>query len=77
VPDEKLDLRGIRHTWAMIYGLESWGDYFTSRQLLSLTTYIALVKKAALKESTDGFTSAAQTILGFTAVRFSEGDCVK
>ena len=24
VPDEKLDLRGIRHTWGMIYGMEVW-----------------------------------------------------
>jgi len=42
VPDEKLDLRGIRHTWAMIYGMERWGDYFTPRQALALTTYIRL-----------------------------------
>ena len=26
VPDEKLDVRGIRHTWAMIYGMDTWGD---------------------------------------------------
>lgn len=46
IPDEKLDIRGIRHTWAMIYGLERWGDLFTPRQLLSLTTLISLLKKA-------------------------------
>ncbi len=38
VPDEELDIRGIRHTWAMIYGLDYWGDYFTSRQALALST---------------------------------------
>ncbi|MFZ4778145.1 MAG: DUF1156 domain-containing protein [Terrimicrobiaceae bacterium] len=39
VPDEPIDVRGIRHTWAMIYGLASWGDLFSSRQLLALTTF--------------------------------------
>ena len=47
VPDERLDIRGIRHTWGMIYGMESWGDFFTSRQLLTLTTILRLVQDAA------------------------------
>ena len=49
VPDEKLDLRGIRHTWAMIYGLDNWGACFTPRQALSLTTLVKLTKSARKK----------------------------
>jgi putative DNA methylase len=46
VPDEPLDVRGIRHTWAMIYGLERWGDLFTPRQSLFLSTLARLIRKA-------------------------------
>lgn len=42
IPDEKLDIRGIRHTWAMIYGIEQWGDFFTPRQALALATLLRL-----------------------------------
>ena len=41
VPDEKLDVRGIRHTWAMIYGLERWGDLFMPRQALVLSSLVS------------------------------------
>lgn len=72
VPDEKLDLRGIRHTWAMLYGLERWGDYFTPRQLLALTTFIGLVKRIAQQESADGISAAVQTILGLAISRWTD-----
>jgi adenine-specific DNA methylase len=49
VPDEKLDLRGIRHTWAMIYGLERWGDLFMPRQALMLTTLFKLLDEVERK----------------------------
>lgn len=71
-PDEQLDLRGIRHTWAMIYGLQCWGDYFTPRQLLSLTTYVSLAKRAAQQESVDEMSAAVQTILGLAISRWSD-----
>lgn len=64
VPDEKLDIRGIRHTWAMIYGLETWGDYFTSRQALTLTTLARLVRAIKPDSSKDeGFIRALRTCL--------------
>jgi putative DNA methylase len=72
VPDEELDLRGIRHTWAMIYGLEIWGDFFTPRQLLSLTTFVSLARKAAQRASADGMSAAVQTILGLAISRWSD-----
>ena len=44
MPDEKLDTRGIRHTWAMIYGLDSWNSFFTPRQAISLLKLVDLLK---------------------------------
>ncbi len=49
VPDELLDVRGIRHTWAMIYGLERWGYYFNNRQALIIINLINIIKKTEEK----------------------------
>ena len=53
LPDEKLDIRGIRHTWGMIYGQETWTDHFSHRQLLSLTTITRLIQEVAKRENGD------------------------
>jgi len=74
VPDEKLDVRGIRHTWAMIYGLERWGDYFTPRQALSLTSLIELVKKVS-QESDDGLAVAVRVCLALAIGKQADRDC--
>ncbi len=47
IPEESLDIRGIRHTWAMIYGLKQWANYFTPRQMLALITLVRLVREAS------------------------------
>jgi len=44
VPDEPLDIRGIRHTWAMIYGFENWGFLFAEREALVLAVLGKLVR---------------------------------
>lgn len=75
VPDEKLDLRGIRHTWGMIYGLERWGDFFTSRQSLALTTILRLVQDAAdqsAKANRTEFGVALQTCLVLAVSRLTD-----
>ncbi len=46
IPNEKLDVRGIRHTWAMVYGVENWGDCFNQRQSISLVCLIKMLKKS-------------------------------
>ncbi len=53
VPDEDLDIRGIRHTWAMIYGLNNWGTLFSPRQALALTTLVRLERKSQIQGSND------------------------
>lgn len=72
VPDEQLDVRGIRHTWAMIYGLEDWGSYYTDRQALALTSLLTLVRQAGerLRQSENpSFAAAVQTCLAFAMSR--------
>jgi putative DNA methylase len=75
IPDEPLDSRGIRHTWAMIYGFENQGDFYTTRQMLALTTLTRLVNEvgAKLKKEHDaGFAAAVQTGLAFAVSKESD-----
>jgi putative DNA methylase len=51
---------------------EIWGDFFTPRQLLSLTTFVSLARKAAQRASADGMSAAVQTILGLAISRWSD-----
>ncbi len=50
VPEEKLDIRGVRHTWSMIYGFESWNSCYTNRQLLALLTLQRLLSSISVSE---------------------------
>lgn len=64
VPDEKIDVRGIRHTWAMIYGIENWSDCFTPRQalaLVKLSGFADIHGRAMSKEGSEGLSKAVQT----------------
>jgi adenine-specific DNA methylase len=75
VPDESLDARGIRHTWAMLYGLERWGDYFTPRQALALTTLARLVQtldKQSMAKGSDVPIVPIQTVLALAADRVAD-----
>jgi len=72
VPDEALDIRGIRHTWAMIYGLERWGDLFTSRQALALTALARLVREVGerlQKQGNSELSAVVQTCLALAVSR--------
>lgn len=72
VPNEKIDVRGIRHTWAMIYGFNSWGEIFGSRQTLALITLIKLIseKKTELFSKKDyGLKTAIQICLSIAVDR--------
>jgi len=63
VPDEPLDVRGIRHTWAMIYGLERWGDLFSPRQALALTTLARLVRETGERMKTGASVAAGSAAM--------------
>lgn len=75
VPDEQVDIRGVRHTWGMIYGLNSWGDYFTDRQLLALTSLTSFVEEVAAKTGKSdevGLRAATQTVLALGVSRIAD-----
>jgi putative DNA methylase len=75
VPDERLDIRGIRHTSSMIYGLEQWRDYFTPRQALALTSLIRLIQEVGEKMASANdviFASAVQTCLSLNFDRVAD-----
>lgn len=75
IPDERLDLRGIRHTWGMIYGLERWCDFFTPRQSLMLATLVSLVERAQREiesESKQELAAAVAAILALGVSRLSD-----
>lgn len=75
IPNEALDVRGIRHTWAMIYGLESWGDFFAPRQALVLSTFARLVREVPLDNSgveDIGFDVAVKTCLALGVTRLAD-----
>lgn len=64
VPDEPIDVRGIRHTWGMIYGIEQWSDCFTPRELLALVVLIESLKRCPVALPT-----AVQTCLALAIDR--------
>ena len=75
VPEEHLDLRGIRHTWAMIYGITEWGDCFTARQALALGVFGQVIRRLGneLEGETDKeFVSALRTVLALALGRLAD-----
>ena len=74
IPNEKLDVRGIRHTWAMLYGLEQWVNYFTSRQLLSLITLSEKVRMIDINQN-DFLEKSIQSCLGLAVDKQADRDC--
>jgi adenine-specific DNA methylase len=52
VPDEKICLNEIRRISLPLYGMTTWGDMFTQRQQLALTTVARLVNELASKPVT-------------------------
>jgi putative DNA methylase len=74
VPDEDLDIRGIRHTWAMIYGLDKWENFYTRRQLLALTTISNLISNlnTDIPGFDTSFVNSIQTCLSLALSRLSD-----
>ena len=67
LPDEKIDLRGIRHTWGMIYGFEDWQSLFMPRQLLALVTLTRLIHEIPENKTEDSdFKRAVDTCLALS-----------
>jgi putative DNA methylase len=73
LPDNTRDIR------PQLYGLPTYGDLFTSRQLLALTTFADLVGEARSRlvsdGATDDYADAVSTYLGLVASRSANTLC--
>jgi len=76
VPDEEISLNEIRRISVPLYGMTSWGDLFSSRQALALSTLVDLVLsigKDLRKNNIDPqFSAAVQTCLALAVSRQSD-----
>ena len=72
VPDEPLPPPGVLGFRVQRYGMEEWGNLFTPRQALALTTLARLVREAGEKEAGEqenGLAAAVQACLALAASR--------
>jgi putative DNA methylase len=58
VPDEVISLNELRRISVPIYGMERWGDLFSPRQALALTTLARLVREAGERMKTGASVAA-------------------
>lgn len=75
VPDEPLPPQGTLGFRVQLYGMLQWGDLFTPRQLLSLTTLGRYVREAGnrlAKENDEGLAEAVQAFLGLAMSRLTD-----
>ncbi|HEY1255865.1 MAG TPA: hypothetical protein VGF01_13890, partial [Terracidiphilus sp.] len=68
VPNETISLNEIRRISVPIYGMSTWGDVFSARQLLALITIVKLVRESgdsAIDANSENkmFDDAVQTLL--------------
>jgi len=74
IPDGQLNhLRGFFNV--VLYGMTRWGDMFSPRQALALTTLVRMVNEAGehpTNETTPDFTAAVQTCLALVVDRQAE-----
>jgi putative DNA methylase len=68
VPDEPLPPHGTLGFRVQLYGMEQWGDLFTPRQLLALTTLSRLVREAGVKIAAAEETGLAEAVQAVQAV---------
>jgi putative DNA methylase len=68
LPNERISLNEIRRISVPIYGMEAWGDLFTSRQALAQATIAALIRDLGSEYSDDqaGLQTAVQTCLAMS-----------
>jgi putative DNA methylase len=72
VPDEKISLNEIRRLSVPIYGMTTWGDIFTPRQALALSTLAGFVRTAPISTDDRGLDSAVRTSLGLAVDRMAD-----
>jgi putative DNA methylase len=74
VPDEPLPPQGTLGFRVQLYGMKTWGDLFTPRQALALTTYARLAREyPELQACPDsGYKNALAGVLGLVVNRLAD-----
>ncbi|RIK37465.1 MAG: adenine-specific DNA methylase [Chloroflexi bacterium] len=77
VPREQISFDEVRRISPLIYGMTTWGDYYTPRQCLTLTTLARLVDKSAqllqdFEMPFGGITEAVQVCLSLAVDRVAD-----
>jgi len=77
VPEERISLNEIRRLSVPLYGMTEWGDLFTPRQALTLSTLVRFARHAAAevnKGQNSGLAVAVQTCLSLAISRLADFD---
>ncbi|MEI6842304.1 MAG: DUF1156 domain-containing protein, partial [Methanomicrobiales archaeon] len=71
IPDEKISLNEIRRISVPLYGMSTWGDIFTNRQALAISTFVYSVNsvKKFHKTNDENQITALKTCLAFSVDR--------
>lgn len=73
VPNEPISPNEIRRITVPIYGMATWGDLFSQRQLLALSTFTSLVRILPVHQFVDrGLFNAVATCLAFSVSRLAD-----
>lgn len=75
VPNEPLPPQGTLGFRVQLYGMEAWGDLYTARQLLSLTTLARLVHQIGSQQAANGMAPVIQLCLGLAVSRLADRAC--
>jgi len=69
VPEEPISLNEIRRISPPIYGMSTWGDLFSERQNLALSTIATRISALSEKQEVDEIAAPVQTLLAFALDR--------
>ncbi len=69
VPEEPISLNEIRRISPPIYGMATWGDLFSSRQNLALSTIADRIRTISEQQDVDDIAAPVQTLLAFALDR--------
>ncbi len=71
VPDEFIDPNSVKPRTMWLYGMNTWGDLFNSRQKLALITFVEMVRLAYKKMIEEGCEEEyAKVVVSYLAVIF-------
>ena len=74
IPDEIIPMTEIRRISVPIYGMTTWGDLFSARQALALSTLVGLLRRVRhkLRQEDAELARTVTTVLSLAISRFSD-----